>query len=80
MDENVSTKKALKILTIALAPHLPVLGTMFGIITGFTLMAISAYFYNVTMFFVSIIITSVLPPVLEAVGNKIKEKTMGAAS
>ena len=63
-----------KLLLAALAPHLPVLGTIFGVIFGVTLMGVSAYFDNATMFLLSIVITAVLPPVLEAVGNSLKEK------
>jgi len=63
-----------KLLLAALAPHLPVLGTIFGVIIGVTLMGVSAYFDNATMFLLSIVITAVLPPVLEAVGNSLKEK------
>jgi ACR3 family arsenite efflux pump ArsB len=63
-----------KLLLAALAPHLPVLGTIFGAIIGVTLMGVSAYFDNATMFLLSIVITAVLPPVLEAVGNSLKEK------
>ena len=58
----------------ALAPHLPVLGTIFGVIFGVTLMGVSAYFDNATMFFLSIIIFAILPPVLGAVGNSLKKK------
>jgi len=63
-----------KLLLAALAPHLPVLGTIFGVIFGVTLMGVSAYFDNTTMFLLSIVITAVLPPVLKAVGNSLKEK------
>jgi len=63
-----------KLFLAALAPHLPVLGTIFGVIFGVTLMGVSAYFDNATMFLLSIVITAVLPPVLEAVGNSLKEK------
>ena len=59
-----------KILAVALAPYLPV----FGVIFGFTLFGVSTYFDNTTMFFFSIIIISVLPPVLESIGNSLKEK------
>ena len=63
-----------KLFLAALAPHLPVLGTIFGVIFGVTLMGESAYFDNATMFLLSIVITAVLPPVLEEVGNSLKEK------
>jgi len=59
-----------KTLAIALAPYLPVFGAIFGV----TLLGVSTYYGNVTMFFLSIAITSVLPPTLEAVGRSLKEK------
>jgi hypothetical protein len=63
-----------KMLLAALAPHLPVLLAIFGFIIGATLMGVSIYFVDATMFFLSIVIITVLPPVLEAVGNSLKEK------
>ncbi|MFP3320490.1 MAG: hypothetical protein RXO24_07990 [Acidilobus sp.] len=59
-----------KMLTVALADYLPVFVAIFGV----TLFGVSTYFGNATMFFLSIVIFAVLPPVLEAVGNSLKEK------
>jgi len=59
-----------KMLTVALAPYLPVFGVIFGV----TLFGVSAYFDNVAMFFFSIVIISILPPILESIGNSLKDK------
>jgi len=67
----VSTKKMLAVaLAVALADYLPVFGAIFGV----TLFGISTYFGNVTMFLLSLVVIAVLPPVLEEVGNSLKEK------
>jgi hypothetical protein len=57
-------------LAVALADYLPVFGAIFGV----TLLGVSTYFGNVAMFLLSLVIISVLPPVLEEVGNLLKEK------
>jgi ABC-type antimicrobial peptide transport system permease subunit len=63
-----------KMLLAALVPHLPFLLAIFGAIIGVTLMVMSVCFDNAAIFFPSIVITAVLPPILEAVGNSLKEK------
>jgi len=57
-------------LAVALADYLPVFGAIFGV----TLFGVSTYFGNVTMFLLSLVVIAVLPPVLEEVGNSLKEK------
>jgi hypothetical protein len=59
-----------KMLAVALADYLPVFGAIFGV----TLFGVSTYFGNVAMFLLSLVIISVLPPVLEEVGHSLKEK------
>jgi len=59
-----------KVLAVTLTPYLPVFGAIFGVI----LFGVSTYFGNTTMFFLSLIIISVLPPVLEEIGNSLKKK------
>jgi len=59
-----------KMLAVALADYLPVFGAIFGV----TLFGVSTYFGNAAMFFLSLVVISVLPPVFEAVGNSLKEK------
>jgi hypothetical protein len=59
-----------KMLAVTLADYLPVFGAIFGV----TLFGVSTYFGNVAMFLLSLVIISVLPPVLEEVGNSLKEK------
>jgi hypothetical protein len=59
-----------KMLAVALADYLPVFGAIFGV----TLFGVSTYFGNVAMFFLSLVVIAVLPPVLEEVGNSLKEK------
>ncbi len=59
-----------KMLLAALADYLPVFGAIFGV----TLFGVSSYFDNATMFFLSLVIIPVLPPILEEVGHSLKEK------
>jgi hypothetical protein len=66
----MSVKTLAVALAIALADYLPLFGAIFGV----TLFGVSSYFGNVTVFLLSIVIISVLPPVLEAVGRSLKEK------
>ncbi len=54
-----------KLLLAALADYLPVFGAIFGV----TLFGVSSYFDNATMFFLSLVIIAVLPPILEEVGR-----------
>jgi len=58
------------LLAVALADYLPVFGAIFGV----TLFGVSTYFGNVAMSLLSLVVIAVLPPVLEAIGNSLKEK------
>jgi hypothetical protein len=57
-------------LAVALAGYSPIFVAMLGVI----LLVTSLFSGNATMFFLSIMIFAVLPPVLEEVGNSLKEK------
>ncbi|MFP3287956.1 MAG: hypothetical protein RXP86_11905 [Acidilobus sp.] len=59
-----------KMLAVALARYLPVFTALFGV----ALLFMSMYFGNTTMILLSIIIFSVLPPVLEEVGHSLEER------
>jgi multisubunit Na+/H+ antiporter MnhG subunit len=59
-----------KMLAVDFAGYLPVFGAMLGVILFVT----SLFSDNATKFLLSMVIFAVLPPVLEEVGNSLKEK------